>query len=116
MEIAQRLINAYPELEGRAIKGVVLVAQDAVEATEHSNLFNVRLADLLLERHDSTYPKGKRRSSVSEVLPERLAVDTHDRFVTIPNHLWIRLIHAGHFEEAGYSNTRPPRVPRSDSR
>ena len=42
MEIAQKLINAYPELEGRAIKGVVLVAQDAVEATEHSNLFNVR--------------------------------------------------------------------------
>ena len=42
MEIAQRLIQSYPELEGRAIKAVVLVAQDAVEPTEHPNLFNVR--------------------------------------------------------------------------
>ena len=42
MEIAQKLIKAYPDLQGRAIKAVALLAQGAVEATEHANLFNVR--------------------------------------------------------------------------
>lgn len=42
MALAQQLIKAHPELEGRAIKAVILVAQRAVKATEHPARFEVR--------------------------------------------------------------------------
>ena len=79
MELAQKLIETHPELEGRAIKAVILVAQRAVKATEHPARFEVRGQGKQGSKPSETYQVDVEASTCTCLDWERNAPEINSR-------------------------------------